>query len=146
MEPTFAGGVSFRYVETSALVAAGLEGDATAVRAMRGEGMRIASALTLAETRRAFVVARVRGRLTPEQLRARLTWLRRFERVCRIVEISPAVLARLGRLFPVEPIRALDAIHMATVEAIEEDPALVAVVTRDRRIADNARAMGYFVE
>lgn len=146
MEPKFAGGVSFRYVETSALVAAGLEGDATAVRAIRGEGLRIASALTFAETRRTLAVAVVRGRISQQQLRSRLAWLRRFERVCEIVDISSSVLARLGRRFPVEPVRSLDAIHLATVETVETDPSLVAIVTRDRRIRENAIAMGYAVE
>lgn len=146
MEPRFAGGVSFRYVETSALVAAGLEGDATAVRAIRGEGLRIASALTFAETRRTLAVAVVRGRISQQQLRSRLAWLRRFERACEIVDISSSVLARLGRRFPVEPVRSLDAIHLATVETVEMDPSLVAIVTRDRRIRENAIAMGYVVE
>lgn len=146
MEPTFAGGVIFRYVETSALIAAGLEGDATAVRAIRGEGLRIASALTFAETRRTLAVAVVRGRISQQQLRSRLAWLRRFERVCEIVDISSTVLARLGRRFPVEPVRSLDAIHLATVEIVETDPSLIAIVTRDRRIRENAIAMGYVVE
>lgn len=146
MEPRFAGGVSFRYVETSALVAAGLEGDATAVQSIRGEGLRIASALTFAETRRTLSVAVSRGRISPQQLRSRLAWLGRFERGCEIVDVSSSVLARLGRPFPVEPVRSLDAIHLATVETIEADPALVAVVTRDRRVRENALAMGYLVE
>ena len=146
MEPKFAGGASFRYFETSALVAAGLEGDTTAVRAIRGEGLRIASALTFAETRRTLAVAVVRGRISQQQLRSRLAWLRRFERLCEIVDISSSVLARVGRAFPVEPVRSLDAIHLATVETLEADPALVAVVTRDRRVRENALAMGYAVE
>lgn len=146
MEPTLAGGVSFRYIETSALVAAGLEGDAAAVQAIRGEGLRIASALTFAETRRTLSVAVSRGRISSQQLRSRLAWLARFERVCEIVDVSASVLARLGRPFPVEPVRSLDAIHLATVETIEADPALVAVVTRDRRVRENAIAMGYAVE
>lgn len=146
MEPKFAGGTDFRYVETSALVAAALDGEATAIQAIRGEGVRVASALTLAETRRTFVVAGWRGRLSHEQLRARLSWLRRFERVCTVAGVSPRILARLGRPFPIEPVRSLDAIHLATIESIEADPGVVAVVTRDRRVADNARAMGYLVE
>jgi len=146
MEPSFPGGVSFRYIETSALVAAGLEGDATAVQAIRGEGLRIASALTLAETRRTFAVAIVRGRLSQPQVRSRLAWLRRFERRCEIIDVSSSVLGRLGRPFPVEPVRSLDAIHLATIEMLEVEPSLVAVVTRDRRVRENALAMGYVVE
>ena len=145
-EPRFAGGAAFRYIETSALVAAGVEREATAIEAIRGEGIRIASALTFAETRRTLSVARTSGRLSPEEHQSRLTWLRRFERRCEVVDISIAVLARLGRPFAIEPVRSLDAIHLATIETLEEDPASVAVVTRDRRIADNARAMGYLVE
>ena len=145
-EPKFAGGAAFRYIETSALVAAGVERDATATRAIRGEGVRLASALTFAEARRMLSVARQSGRLSPEDYRSRLSWVRRFERRCEVVEVSAAVLARLGRPFAVEPVRSLDAIHLATIEAIEEDAAAVAVVTRDRRIAENARAMGYLVE
>ena len=118
----------------------------TAVQAIRGEGLRIASALTLAETRRTLAVAVVRGRISADQLRSRMAWLRRFERVCEIVDISSQVLGRLGRPFPVEPVRSLDAIHLATVEALEADPSLVAVVTRDRRVRENALAMGYLVE
>jgi hypothetical protein len=56
------------------------------------------------------------------------------------------VLARLGRPFVVEPVRSLDAIHLATIEAIDEDPSTIVVVTRDRRIADNARALGCLIE
>jgi len=145
-EPSFPGGVSFRYIESSALVAAVLEGDATAVQAIRGEGVRIASALTLAETRRTFAVAIVRGRLSQPQVRSRLAWLRRFERRCEIIDVSSSVLTRLGRPFPVEPVRSLDAIHLATIEMLEVEPSLVAVVTRDRRVRENALAMGYLVE
>ena len=145
-DPRFAGGAAFRYIETSALVAAGVEREATAIQAIRGEGVRIASTLTFAETRRTLSVARTSGRLSPEEHQSRLTWLRRFERRCEVVDISTPVLARLGRPFAVEPVRSLDAIHLATIETLEEDPASVAVVTRDRRIADNARAMGYLVE
>jgi len=100
----------------------------------------------LAETRRTFAVAVVRGRISHDQLRSRLAWLRRFERFCEIIDVSSSVLARVGRPFSVEPVRSLDAIHLATVETIEADPSLVAVVTRDRRVRENAVAMGYHVE
>lgn len=145
-EPQFAGGAAFRYVETSALVAAGVEKDATAIQAIRGEGVRVASALTFAETRRTLTVARHSGRLSSDEHQSRLSWLRRFERRCEVVDVTTSVLARLGRPFSVEPVRTLDAIHLATIESIEEDPAVVTIVTRDRRIAENARAMGYLVE
>jgi hypothetical protein len=56
------------------------------------------------------------------------------------------VLFRAGRPFPVEPIRTLDAIHLATLELLGESPPLVTVVTRDARVRDNAIAGGFAVE
>jgi hypothetical protein len=72
--------------------------------------------------------------------------LRRFERRCFVVALTDDVLARVGRPFPVEPVRTLDAVHLATVESIGEPPQLMSVVTRDERVRDNARALGYSVE
>ena len=69
-----------------------------------------------------------------------------FARRCEIVAVSEEVLERVGRPFPVEPIRTLDAIHIATAELLGDPPALVLFITRDKRVADNARALGYQVE
>lgn len=140
------GGVQYRYIETSALLAVRLENDAVARDAIRGEGVRFVSALTLAEAARRIVRAAALGHLTPLQVRASHQWIQRFGRKCRVVDVTGEILARVRRPFPLEPIKTLDAIHLATIESIDEDPLLVAVVTRDRRIADNARAMGYLVE
>jgi hypothetical protein len=46
----------------------------------------------------------------------------------------------------VEPIRTLDAVHLATAESLGDAPALLVVVTRDIRVRDNATAMGHPVE
>lgn len=145
-EASLADGVAIRYIETSALLAARVERDAAAVLAVRGEGQRVMSALTAAEAARQFVRAGAMGQLSTRQVRSAMTWLRRYEARCHVVPITPDILARLRRPFPIEPIRTLDAIHLATIEALDEDPLNVAVVTRDRRIAENARAMGYLVE
>lgn len=140
------GGVRFRYVETSALLAVRLENDAEAREAIRGEGIRFVSALTLAEAHRRIIRTGATGHLSEPQIRASQVWIRRFGQRCQVVNVTDEILARVRRRFPIEPIRTLDAIHLATIEAIGEDPLQVAVVTRDRRIADNARAMGYLVE
>jgi predicted nucleic acid-binding protein len=145
-EPLFAGGVRGRYIESSALFASRFEGDAAARQSIVGEGIRFTSALTLAEVGRRLVRGRVADSIDESQFRAAMLWLRRFERSCHIVQIDGPVLTRVRRSFPGEPLRTLDAIHLATLEAWEDDPSQVVMVTRDRRIADNARAMGYLVE
>jgi predicted nucleic acid-binding protein len=138
--------VSFRYIESSTLLAALLEQDPAALDALRAEGHRVTSALTFAEASRAIVRARVADRLTPAEERAALRGLRTFERRCAVFAVTDAVLTRAGRPFPVEPIRTLDAVHLATAELLGEPPQLVTLVTRDARIRDNARALGYVVE
>src|SRR2546430_3542474 len=123
-----------------------LEQDIAARNALSAPGRRITSALTFAETARALVRARVTARLTPADERAALRWLQTFKRRCDIVSVTESVLARAGRPFPVEPIRTLDAVHLATAESLGEPPQLVTFLTRDARVSDNARALGYAVE
>jgi predicted nucleic acid-binding protein len=62
-----------------------------------------------------------------------------------LVSVTEEVLARAGRPFPIEPIRPLDAIHLATAELLGEPPAVVTILTRDDRIRDNAKALGYAI-
>ena len=136
---------SLRYVESSALVAALLEHDPAVLRAPAGT-QHVTSALTLAEAGRAIIRARAAGGLTPADEQAAVRALRTFERRCFIVDVDRAVLARVRRPFPVEPIRTVDAVHLATTELLGEAPQVVTIVTRDVRARDNARALGYIVE
>jgi predicted nucleic acid-binding protein len=138
--------VGIRYIESSALVAALLEHDAEALKSLRARTRQITSALTLAEAARAIVRARVGERLTPDAERAAVRALRRFERRCYVVAVTDDVLARVRRPFPAEPVRTLDAVHIATVESLGEPPQLMSIVTRDHRVRENAKALGYSVE
>jgi len=128
------------------VVAALLEHDAEALKSVRRRGRRVTSALTIAEAARAILRARVAARLTADEERAAVRALRRFERRCYLVAVTDAVIARVRRPFPVEPIRTLDALHLATTELLGEPPPLVTVVTRDVRVRENAQALGYTVE
>ena len=135
-----------RYVESSALLAALLEHDTAALNALRAPGRRVTSALTFAEGARAILRARIGGRLSAAEERAAVRGLRTFERRCFIVAVSETVLERAGRPFPVEPVRTLDAVHLATAELLGEPPQLVTILTRDARVRDNAQALGYSIE
>ena len=116
-----------RYIESSALVAAVLEDDKAARASIRAQGQRVTSALTAAEASRAVLRARLSGRITAQQERKAILTLRRFTRRCHIVSVTEAILAHAARPFPVEPIRTLDAIHLATAEALGDPPALVTI-------------------
>ena len=133
------------YVETSALLAALLDKDRGARLALRAARQRVASSLTIAEARRALVRARTTQRLTEVQSRLAAKALRTFARRCALVPVTDEILDRAGRPFPAEPVRTLDAIHLATAEFLGEPPALVTILSRDERIRANATAMGYTV-
>ena len=133
-------------MESSALVAALLERDAAVTRKIPRGTQQMTSALTMAEAARALIRARATGRLTAEEERAAARALQTFERRCFILDVDRAVLDRVRRPFPVEPIRTLDAVHLATAELIGEAPPLVTIVTRDDRVRKNAEALGYTVE
>jgi uncharacterized protein len=138
--------VGVRYIESSALVAALLEHDADALKSLRAKARQVTSALTVAEAARAIVRARIGERLTPDAERAAVRALRRFEHRCYVVAVTDDVLARVRRPFPVEPVRTLDAVHIATAESLGEPPQLMTIVTRDHRVRENAKALGYPVE
>lgn len=138
--------VTLRYIESSALLAALLEQDASALESIQGNERLVTSALTMAESARAIIRARVAGRLTVSQEQAAIQGLGTFERRCFVVDVTHAVLTRVGRPFPLEPIRTLDAVHLATAELLDERPQLITIVTRDSRVKENARALGFSVE
>ena len=141
--PAERGATSTRYIETSALLSALLEQDADARRQLRAAGRRVTSAITVAESYRAIVRARALGRLDDAQERAVVRALQTFFARCDLVAVTDEVLTRAGRIFPAEPIRTLDAIHLATADILGDPPPLVTIVTRDARVRENARALGY---
>jgi len=135
--------LALRYVETSALLAALLEGHGAARRALRVPGTLVTSALTFAEARRGVIRARRTRRLTADQERSALSALTRFRRRCAVMPVTDDILVRVGKPFPAEPVRALDAIHLATAAALTDDPQWLTMLTLDERIVANARAIGY---
>jgi predicted nucleic acid-binding protein len=62
------------------------------------------------------------------------------------VAVTDDVLARVRRPFPIEPVRTLDAVHLATAESLGEPSQLMTIVTRDTRVRENAAALGYSIE
>jgi len=135
-----------RYIESSALVAALVDGDEAAHTSIDADGVCVTSELTLAEARRTITRRRVGRAISPEREREVHLLIDAFEQQCDVIRVTSSILARVGRLFPSEPVRPLDAIHLASIESLDEDPHHVIVVTRDTRIEANARAMGYVVE
>lgn len=140
-----AGVIGITYIESSAWIASMFEGDDRAFDMIEAAERPVASALTVAEIARTIVRGRAARRLTVEQEQKAFQRLRLFEHRAHLLPVDAEILARAGRPFPLEPIRTLDAVHLATLEAIGEPPPLVTIVTRDRRIRENALALGFRV-
>jgi len=132
------------YVETSAILTWLLaEKRADEVRgAVDAAETVVTSSLTLAEVERALLRAESDGtlragdgqRLRGLLQRARAGWTR--------MAVSEEVLDRASRPFPVEPVRTLDAVHLATALVFTRAFAGLRVFSFDRRILDNAAALG----
>lgn len=129
------------YLESSTLLAGLLEDDIKAIRAIHPPVTTL-SVLTLAEARRAVQRAVAGNRIGADKRDAALATIDQLERDCTVLEITDTILARVGRRFPVEPVRTLDAIHLATAELIDEPAAPVTLLTRDHRIRENAVLLG----
>lgn len=129
------------YLESSAVIAAVIEFDTAAMQAIRGS-QAAASVLTFAECRRALARAVHSGRISSRQAEVAERELQRIETDSVALEITDTILARVGRRFPAEPVRTLDAIHLATAELIDDPTEPVTLLTRDLRIRENAELLG----
>lgn len=133
-----------RYVETSALLRVLLEDDVGLRPELSGEGL-ITSALTFVEAARAIARARRERRLEARPAREAERRLAAFERACDVVAMDDQVLRRAREGLPVEPVRSLDAIHLASLRVLDEELGGVEVVSCDERIRRNAAALGFVV-
>ena len=133
-----------RYVETSALLRVILEGDETS-RSLLSTETCYTSALTFAEARRAIRRARATGRLDAAGAQHARRRLAEFESWSEVVPVNDEVLHRTGEEFPVEPVRTLDAVHLATLQMLGEVLPNLDMVSSDERVRLNAQALGFRV-
>lgn len=124
------------YVETSALLRALLEGDASLHPLLSGEGL-FTSALTSLEAGRAIARARRERRLDASEAREAERILASFERGCDVLAMEEEVIRRARDEFPEEPVRSLDAIHLASLLVLDEALGELVVVSCDDRVRRN---------
>ena len=131
-----------RYVETSALLRVLLDGDEALRPELSGEGL-VTSSLTFVEAARAISRARRERRLDSRGARDAERQLAAFERSCDTLAVEDEVLRRAREAFPVEPVRSLDAIHLASVRVLDDELGGVEVASCDDRVRANAEALGF---
>lgn len=63
----------------------------------------------------------------------------------RVLRLDGEVVERARRAFPIEPIRTLDAIHLATALVGRSAVGGLALLSLDERVRENGRALGFEV-
>ena len=132
------------YVETSALLrwAYSADGALHVEDALARADTLVASSLTITEARRAIARAEATGAIGAASARTARGRVEKTARQIMEMAISATVQERCGRPFPVEPVRTLDAIHLASFLELLEVFEDLRILTFDRRIRENAEALG----
>jgi uncharacterized protein with PIN domain len=113
--------------------------------ALKSADSVITSELTILESERAFVRAEVVRWRSPEDVVLLRSRLYRLMSHWHVMSLQPEALNRARQRFPREPVRTLDALHVASaLEARAVLPAL-SVLSLDARVRDNAAALGFEV-
>jgi predicted nucleic acid-binding protein len=135
------------YLETSALLSwlLGEPEGAVVRRTLDDAGLVLTSRLTLVEAARGLLRAEHERRITAAERHVLTGMLAAASAGWYRLALSEAVCARAERAFPVEPVRTLDALHLASaLTALEVSPD-ASVLSFDERVLTNARAVGLSV-
>jgi hypothetical protein len=113
--------------------------------ALRASPKVVCSRLTLVESHRAVRRAVVLNDLVETdaaEVRATLT-----QAAARwaVLEISSEVAYRAEQAFPVEPVRTLDAIHLASALLLRHSIPDLTIITTDDRLRANASQLGFVI-
>ncbi|MDX2191837.1 MAG: PIN domain-containing protein [Gemmatimonadales bacterium] len=132
------------YAESSAVLALllGEPGAEGAGEALRDAERVVASVLTGIECARAIRRHRAAGAIDLRDELALLRLLSEVEQGWDVVGVSRAVADRAAARFPVEPVRTLDALHVATAAVLQERIGQIVMLSRDDRVRTNAAALG----
>jgi predicted nucleic acid-binding protein len=132
------------YAETSAVLAwlFAQPGGERVRKTMAGAAQVAASRLTLIETRRVIRRAEREARVSAAQAADLLALFARAASTWAVLEISAEVARRAEDRFPSEPVRTLDAIHLASALVLRRTFPDLAVATADERVRANAAQLG----
>lgn len=110
--------------------------------ALRDAALVVTSTLTGAECSRAILRGAALGVISRARAQALVRALGEWEAGCDRLEIGDRVLARASAPFPCEPLRTLDAIHVASAALAQAALGAVTVLSYDDRVRANAAALG----
>ena len=106
----------------------------------------IASDLTLVECDRVLIRAVALGELREADAAARRAELITASTGWTVLRLGEHVVDRARQPFPKEPIRTLDALHLASALAARAAVPDMAILSLDQNVRVNARALGFSVQ
>jgi len=135
------------YAESSAVLAWLLgETKSKAVRSILAQADAvIASDLTLIECDRVLIRSAALKEMTEKQATRRRARLNAAAAHWNLLRIAPEITDRARRPFPIEPVRTLDALHLASALLASSATDEYAILTLDERLRQNAVEMGLAV-
>lgn len=113
--------------------------------ALEDAGTVVASELTLIECDRALLRAALTGRVAEAAAADRRAWLARVSDQWTVLGLDPEIAARARRPFPREPLRTLDALHLATALSARATFDGLRLLSLDERVRSAARDLGFEV-
>jgi len=132
------------YAESSAILA-WLLGEARGgdvADALRNAEGVIASDLTLVECERVLIRAWSSGLITEAERADQSSALARAGAHWTRLRLDEVVVERARRPFPIEPIRTLDALHLASALIARQAAPGLRLLTLDQRVRENAERLG----
>lgn len=132
------------YVESSAALGWLLDEDSsvTVRRLLAASAFTISSDLTLIECDRVLHRAVSLGGLSEPQAADRRAYLRAAAAHWQILRIAPEIVDRARQSFPAEPIRSLDAIHLASLLVARSALPGLGLLSLDERVRRAATSLG----
>lgn len=132
------------YAESSAVLAWLLNEDAAAevCNQLAAAEYVVASDLTLIECDRVLIRAVTMGELTEVEAADRRASLIEASAHWHVLRLFPEIVDRARQPFPGEPIRTLDALHLASVLTARGSMAGLALLSLDDRVRKAAKLLG----
>ena len=132
------------YLETSALLAAlfGEPSEEKILSLLESTEAIATSTLTLLESRRALIRRQAQGFISLRDRLQVMGLLARMSADWDILEISPEIQQRAGEAFPIEPVRSLDAIHLASALELFQLESDLKFLSLDQRVMENLEPLG----
>jgi predicted nucleic acid-binding protein len=132
------------YAETSAVLGwlLGEKGSERFSASIDAAGRVLTSVLTILESNRGILRAGGEGRISQAKAARLKGLLARIAAQWYLMEVTEEVRRRAAERFPVEPIRTLDAVHLATILEFATAFPELPVLSTDRRILANLEPLG----